>query len=90
MNCGKPMEENEFESKRSGAIDMLTGAPWKRLLLFAVPLFIGNIFQQLYNTVDSIIVGRYISHIALAAVGVSTRDIQDRYSGSFSTSVAVD
>ena len=36
--------------------DMTKGTPWKLLLQFAVPLFIGNIFQQLYNMVDSIIV----------------------------------
>ena len=39
--------------------DMTQGTPWKLLLQFAVPLFIGNIFQQLYNMVDSIIVGNY-------------------------------
>ncbi|MCL2045456.1 MAG: MATE family efflux transporter [Oscillospiraceae bacterium] len=55
------------ESRR---LDFLTGMPWKRLLRFALPLFLGNIFQQLYNAVDTMIVGRGISHVALAAVGL--------------------
>ena len=66
------MGENVFAMKRSGTVDLLTGTPWKKLLRFAVPLFIGNLFQQLYNTVDSIIVGRWVGHVALAAVGVSS------------------
>ena len=65
------MGEQAFAAKRSGAVDLLTGAPWKKILRFAVPLFIGNLFQQFYNTADSIIVGRFVGHIALAAVGVS-------------------
>ena len=66
------MEENVFAMRRSGAVDLLTGTPWKKLLRFAVPLFIGNLFQQMYNTVDSIIVGRWVGHVALAATGVSS------------------
>jgi putative MATE family efflux protein len=51
------------------AKDMTQGSPWKRILYFSIPLLIGNIAQQLYNTADSIIVGRYIGDNALAAVG---------------------
>ena len=51
------------------ARDMTKGAPWKRILEFSIPLLIGNIAQQFYNTADSIIVGRYIGDNALAAVG---------------------
>lgn len=51
------------------ATDMTVGAPWKRIVLFTVPMLIGNIAQQLYNTVDSIVVGRYVGDNALAAVG---------------------
>lgn len=50
-------------------VDMTQGTPWKGLVLFAVPMLIGNIAQQLYSTVDSIIVGHYIGDNALAAVG---------------------
>lgn len=50
-------------------VDMTQGAPWKGLVLFAIPMLIGNIAQQLYSTVDSIVVGYYIGDNALAAVG---------------------
>ncbi len=50
---------------------MTEGNIWKQLFLFSVPLILGNLFQQLYNTVDSIIVGNYIGSEALAAVGSS-------------------
>lgn len=49
--------------------DMTTGTPWKRILMFAVPMLIGNVAQQLYNTVDSAIVGKYVGDHALGAVG---------------------
>ena len=45
------------------------GPPWKKIIAFAIPMLIGNIAQQLYNTVDSIVVGRYVGDNALAAVG---------------------
>ena len=51
--------------------DMTEGAPWKRILEFTIPMLIGNIAQQLYNTADSIIVGQYVGDNALAAVGNS-------------------
>ncbi len=49
--------------------DMTEGAPLKRITEFMIPMLIGNVAQQLYNTADSIIVGRYIGDNALAAVG---------------------
>lgn len=51
------------------ARDMTEGAPWKRILEFSIPMLLGNLAQQLYNTADSIIVGRYVGDNALAAVG---------------------
>ena len=48
---------------------MTVGTPWKTILAFTLPMLIGNIAQQLYNTVDSIVVGKYIGDNALAAVG---------------------
>lgn len=48
---------------------MTVGEPWKQIVLFTLPMLIGNIAQQLYNTVDSIVVGRYVGDNALAAVG---------------------
>ena len=50
-------------------IDMTVGNPGKQIVAFAVPMLIGNIAQQLYNTADSVIVGRYVGDNALAAVG---------------------
>lgn len=50
-------------------VDMTVGVPWKQILLFTGPMLIGNIAQQLYNTVDSIVVGNYVGDNALAAVG---------------------
>ena len=49
--------------------DMTQGKPWEKILVFTIPMLLGNIAQQLYNTVDSIVVGRYVGDNALAAVG---------------------
>jgi len=49
--------------------DFLTGNPGKAVLIFAIPMLIGNIFQQLYSTVDTIIVGNFVGKNAVAAVG---------------------
>ena len=51
------------------ARDMTLGAPWQRILEFSIPMLLGNIAQQLYNTADSVIVGHYVGDNALAAVG---------------------
>lgn len=53
------------------ALDMRKGNPTKLMLKFALPMLVGNIFQQLYNMVDSIVVGRFVGKNALAAVGTS-------------------
>mgnify|MGYP001033624765 FL=1 len=50
---------------------MTVGSPTRLILFFSIPLLIGNIFQQLYNMVDTIIVGRCIDENALAAVGLT-------------------
>ncbi|MFR9254981.1 MAG: MATE family efflux transporter [Merdibacter sp.] len=51
---------------------MSEGNIWKQLLFFSIPLVLGNIFQQLYNAVDSIIVGNFVGSQALAAVTSSS------------------
>lgn len=56
---------------RSSATLMTSGPIWKKIIAFAVPLFFGNLFQQLYNTADSLIVGNYLGSSALAAVSSS-------------------
>lgn len=57
---------------KSTTRDMTKGTIWKHIVLFAIPLLIGNFFQQLYNTVDSVVVGNFVSSQALAAVGSTT------------------
>ena len=52
-----------------GATDMTQGTPWKRILEFSIPMILGNIAQQLYNTADTVIVGIYVGDNALSAVG---------------------
>ena len=51
-----------------GAIDMTRGSPTRLILRFSLPLLVGNIFQQLYNMVDSVVVGRFVGSSALTAV----------------------
>lgn len=55
--------------KLFGPVDMTKGTPWKKIGIFTIPMLLGNIAQQLYNTVDSVVVGKYIGDSALAAVG---------------------
>lgn len=52
--------------------DMTVGRPWEKIVIFTIPMLIGNIAQQLYSTVDSIVVGKYVGDNALAAVGSAT------------------
>ena len=51
---------------------MTEGKPWEKIVIFTLPMLIGNIAQQLYSTVDSIVVGKYVGDNALAAVGSSS------------------
>ena len=56
---------------KSHATDMTTGSPVGHIIRFALPALVGNIFQQIYNLADSIIVGRFVGANALAAVGAT-------------------
>lgn len=59
-----------FKPKDGGGMtDMTAGSAYKLLIVFSIPLLIGNVFQQLYNMVDSVVVGNFINDKALAAVG---------------------
>ena len=62
------MPEKEKIKRPSTVKDMTEGTIWKHIVNFAFPLFVGNIFQQLYNTVDSIVVGNFVGADALGAV----------------------
>lgn len=65
VNIGAKLRS--FTAKRD--VDMTEGSIIKHLISFAIPLLLGNIFQQLYNTVDSWVVGNYVSNEAFSAVG---------------------
>ena len=59
------------QTRAKRQIDLLNGSPGKNLLLFALPMILGNLFQQFYNMADSMIVGNFVGEDALAAVGAS-------------------
>ena len=59
------------------------GVIWKQLMLFFFPVLLGTFFQQLYNTVDAVIVGRFVGKEALAAVGGSSSQILNLLIGFF-------
>ncbi|MBQ8731098.1 MAG: MATE family efflux transporter, partial [Lachnospiraceae bacterium] len=57
-------------------IDMTKGSMIKLIILFAIPIWIGNILQQLYNTVDTLVVGNYCGPVSIAAVGTSAQPVE--------------
>ena len=61
---------------RKNKIDMTHGSIMKNVLLFAIPIIIGNILQQLYTTVDTLVIGAYCGHTSLAAVGTSSQPVE--------------
>ena len=61
----------ETNGKNSQTTRLTEGCIWKQIIAFALPLFVGNLFQQLYNTADSLIVGNFLGSNALAAVSSS-------------------
>lgn len=58
--------------KEQKTILMTEGVIWRQILLFSIPLILGNLLQQMYNTMDSVIVGNFVGSDALAAVGASS------------------
>lgn len=66
------MEQTHKKNLLRLEVDFLHGPILKSLIIFAIPLFISNIFQQLYNMVDIMIVGHYLGDTSLAAIGAST------------------
>lgn len=57
--------------EKKSTVLLTEGSIWKRMIAFAIPIFLGNLFQQLYNTADSLIVGNFLGSNALAAVSSS-------------------
>ena len=69
MDIFEKKEVEKMLNKLFAPTDLTVGSPWKSILMFTLPMLIGNIAQQLYSTVDSIVVGNYVGDNALAAVG---------------------
>lgn len=69
--------------KNIGNNKITEGVIWKQLLIFFFPLLLGTFFQQLYNTVDAVIVGRFVGKEALAAVGGAAAMIVNLFVGFF-------
>ena len=66
------MTDPSSEAKKAAVRDLTEGSIARQVILFALPLMLGNVFQMLYNTVDSIVVGNFVGTQALAAVGSTT------------------
>lgn len=62
----------EGVSVKTGKNLMTEGNIWRKIIFFSIPMILGNLLQQMYNAVDSVIVGNYVGSNALAAVGSST------------------
>ena len=69
--------------KKNATNQITEGVIWKQLLLFFFPIVLGTFFQQIYNTADAIVVGRYVGKEALASVGGSTSQIINLVVGFF-------
>ena len=69
--------------KKTTTRDMTEGSIVKQVLLFSLPLMLGNVFQMLYNTVDSVVVGNFVGTEALAAVGATTMKLAKFEPGQF-------
>ena len=69
--------------KKENIADLTSGSIGKRLLVFFLPILAGTWFQQLYNAVDAVIVGRFVGHEALAAVGGSVATLLNLFIGFF-------
>lgn len=72
MDTQRETEQSAAEEVRNPRGNMTEGNPVKCMLTFAVPMILGNLFQQFYNIMDSVIVGKLVGSDALAAVGAST------------------
>ena len=72
-----------MSTKQSGQNQITEGVIWKQILLFFFPIMLGTLFQQLYNTADAIVVGRFVGKEALACVGGSSGQIINLVVGFF-------
>ena len=72
-----------METKRPQENALLTGVIWKQILLFFLPVALGTFFQQMYNTVDALVVGNFVGMNALGAVGGATASVINLILGFF-------
>lgn len=77
------MEKIEKMEKKMEVNQITEGVIWKQLLIFFFPILFGTFFQQLYNTIDAVIVGKYVGKEALAAVGGTTGTLINLLVGFF-------
>ena len=70
-------------AKTQAASDLTQGSIWKGMLQFFLPIMLGTLLQQLYSTVDSIVLGRFVGKTALGAVGGSNTAIINLLVGFF-------
>ena len=72
-----------LKRRRAKSLDMTQGSPIRLLVLFAIPMLIGSVFQQMYNMTDTVVVGRFVGKEALACVGGSSSQIINLIVGFF-------
>ena len=77
------MDEEKVMNEKEKVNQITEGVIWKQLLLFFFPIVFGTFFQQIYNTADTIVVGRFVGKQALAAVGGSASQIANLIVGFF-------
>ena len=93
MNCenyitrgkgNKNYMKTNLQKENTAKVNQITeGVIWKQLLLFFFPILLGTFFQQLYNTVDAAVVGKFVGKEALAAVGGATGTLINLFVGFF-------
>lgn len=69
-------QERKSPMKAAKKVDMTQGSIMKRVLLFALPICVGNVLQQLYGTVDTLVIGNFCGSVSLAAVGTSSQPVE--------------
>ena len=71
------------ERRKQSVNGMTTGVIWQQILFFFLPILVGSLLQQLYNTADAMVVGRFVGTAALSAVGGTTNTIINLIIGFF-------
>ena len=80
-----------MREKKNATVDLTTGSPIRKLVAFALPLMIGAVFQLMYNMVDTVVLGKFVSAEALAAVGAtaSTTGLVMMIANAFSNGMSI-